>query len=30
MVSLPKGRSCRIRVPEGEHVVLIQLLERVD
>jgi glycogen debranching enzyme len=30
VVSLPKGRSCRIRVPEGDHVVLIQLLERVD
>jgi len=30
VVSLPKGRSCRIRVPEGDHFVLIQLLERVD
>jgi hypothetical protein len=30
VVSLPKGRSCRIRVPEGYHFVLIQLLERMD
>ena len=30
VVSLPKGKSCKIRVPEGDHTVLIQLLERID
>jgi len=30
VVSLPKGKSCKVRVPEGDHTVLIQLLERVD
>lgn len=30
IVSLPKGKSCKIKVPEGDHAVLIQLLERID
>jgi len=30
VVGLPKGKSCKVKIPEGEHVVLIQLLERID
>jgi hypothetical protein len=30
VVSLPKGKSCKVRIPAGDHTVVIQLLERVD
>lgn len=30
VVSLPKGKSCKLKVSEGDHKVIIQLLERLD
>ena len=30
IVNVVRGRSCKIKIPEDEHSVLIQLLERLD